>query len=200
MAKVMIVDDEPDIREMINLILSKNGYTTEMAVDGDEFLHKVDTFHPDLVTLDVMMPGPMTREILDKLHSIPKNMDSLIMMITIIVFILLVVITFIGLILTMQNHTPEFYETRLAPVIVLLLIVLSLCLAWRWFTKENIGYIIIWVLMAAVACAVTLPGRLFPGDAETFYGSSISTHHIVGFLIPFVFIVHGCLFYTSITV
>ena len=71
----MIVDDEPDIREMINLILSKNGYETDMANDGNEFLEKVDSFDPDLVTLDVMMPGPMTREILEKLqkkHSNPK--------------------------------------------------------------------------------------------------------------------------------
>ena len=75
MPRVMIVDDEPDIREMINLILSKNGYETATAVDGDDFLQKVDEFKPDIVTLDVMMPGPMTREILDNLekkHSTPK--------------------------------------------------------------------------------------------------------------------------------
>jgi len=82
MAKVMIVDDEPDIREMINLILSKNGYTTETAVDGNEFLDKVDSFHPDLVTLDVMMPGPMTREILDKLQK--KKTDPKIILVTVI--------------------------------------------------------------------------------------------------------------------
>ena len=67
MTKIMIVDDEPDIREMINLILSKNGYETDMAVDGNEFLKKVDSFEPDLVTLDVMMPGLTTNQILDEL-------------------------------------------------------------------------------------------------------------------------------------
>jgi DNA-binding response OmpR family regulator len=73
MSKIMIVDDEPDIREMINLILSKNGYDTEMAIDGNEFLEKIDAFDPDLVTLDVMMPGPMTREILEKLQTKKSN-------------------------------------------------------------------------------------------------------------------------------
>ena len=82
MLKIMIVDDEPDIREMINLILSKNGYDTEMAVDGNEFLDKVDTFDPDLVTLDVMMPGPMTREILEKLQE--KKSNPKIILVTVI--------------------------------------------------------------------------------------------------------------------
>ena len=82
MTKIMIVDDEPDIREMINLILSKNGYDTEMAVDGNEFLKNVDAFNPDLVTLDVMMPGPMTREILEKLKK--KQSDPKIILVTVI--------------------------------------------------------------------------------------------------------------------
>ena len=82
MSKIMIVDDEPDIREMINLILSKNGYDTEMAIDGNEFLEKVDTFDPDLVTLDVMMPGPMTREILEKLQE--KKSNPKIILVTVI--------------------------------------------------------------------------------------------------------------------
>jgi DNA-binding response OmpR family regulator len=82
MEKIMIVDDEQDIREMINLILSKNGYETDMAVDGNDFLNKVDSFNPDLVTLDVMMPGPMTREILERLKE--KKSDPKIILVTVI--------------------------------------------------------------------------------------------------------------------
>ena len=63
----MIVDDEPDLREMLNLMLHKEGFDTEIAGDGLEFLNKIDTFDPDLVTLDVMMPGLTTSEILKKL-------------------------------------------------------------------------------------------------------------------------------------
>jgi len=71
MTKVMIVDDETDLREMINLIMEKEGYQTEMAVNGEDFLNKVEKFEPDLVTLDVMMPGLTTKEILEKLKNIP---------------------------------------------------------------------------------------------------------------------------------
>jgi len=63
----MIVDDETDLREMLNLMIRKEGYKTAMAEDGDDFLSTIDDFQPDLVTLDVMMPGLTTREILDKL-------------------------------------------------------------------------------------------------------------------------------------
>ena len=67
MTKVMVVDDEPDMREMLNLLLQKEGYNTLMAEDGFDFLKNVDSFQPDIVTLDVMMPGPTTEEILNKL-------------------------------------------------------------------------------------------------------------------------------------
>lgn len=67
MTKIMVVDDETDLREMINLIMEKEGYETEMAVNGEDFLNKVEKFEPDLVTLDVMMPGLTTKEILQKL-------------------------------------------------------------------------------------------------------------------------------------
>jgi len=63
----MIVDDEADLREMLNLMVCKEGFETLTAEDGDDFLSKIDDFQPDLVTLDVMMPGLTTREILDKL-------------------------------------------------------------------------------------------------------------------------------------
>jgi DNA-binding response OmpR family regulator len=67
MTKIMIVDDEPDLREMVNLMLHKEGFDTETAEDGSEFLDKLDGFNPDIVTLDVMMPGLTTSEILKKL-------------------------------------------------------------------------------------------------------------------------------------
>jgi len=67
MTKVMVVDDEPDLREMVSILISKEGFETEMAEDGSEFLNKIDSFDPDVVTLDVMMPGLTTSEILKKL-------------------------------------------------------------------------------------------------------------------------------------
>lgn len=67
MTKIMVVDDETDLREMINLMMRKEGYDTQMAENGDDFLNKIDDFQPALVTLDVMMPGLTTKEILEKL-------------------------------------------------------------------------------------------------------------------------------------
>jgi DNA-binding response OmpR family regulator len=68
MTKIMIVDDEIDLREMLNIMIRKEGFKTLTAEDGDDFLSKIDDFQPDLVTLDIMMPGLTTREILDKLE------------------------------------------------------------------------------------------------------------------------------------
>jgi len=73
MTKIMIVDDELDIREMLNLMLYKEGFETDTAEDGSEFLNKLDSFDPDIVTLDVMMPGLTTSEILEKLKEKKSN-------------------------------------------------------------------------------------------------------------------------------
>ena len=73
MTKIMIVDDEPDIREMLNLFLNNEDFDTKTAVNGDDFLDKIDEFNPDIVTLDVMMPGLTTIEILEKLKERKNN-------------------------------------------------------------------------------------------------------------------------------
>ena len=73
MLKIMIVDDEADLRGMVDLMLNKDGFETETAKDGSDFLNKIDNFNPDLVTLDVMMPGLTTKEILKKLKNKKSN-------------------------------------------------------------------------------------------------------------------------------
>ena len=84
MTKIMIVDDEPDIRKMLNLFLKKEDFDTETAVNGNDFLDKIDEFNPDIVTLDVMMPGPTTHEILDKLKK--KKSHPKIILLTVVRF------------------------------------------------------------------------------------------------------------------
>jgi DNA-binding response OmpR family regulator len=73
MTKIMVVDDEHDLREMIELMMKKEGFETETAFDGLSFLEKIDIFQPDIVTLDVMMPGLTTKEILEKLKEKKSN-------------------------------------------------------------------------------------------------------------------------------
>ena len=67
MTKIMVVDDEPDLREMINLLLHKEGFETKTAENGIKFLEKLDKFKPDIVILSMMMSGLSTSEIFEKL-------------------------------------------------------------------------------------------------------------------------------------
>jgi DNA-binding response OmpR family regulator len=57
MAKIMVVDDDEAIRFLIQKMLEKEGYEVVTASSGEECLHKVMTEKPDLILLDVMMPG-----------------------------------------------------------------------------------------------------------------------------------------------
>jgi len=55
-AKILVVDDDPEIREAISLILEANGYTLVTAQDGAEGLSKLKEEKPDLMVLDLLMP------------------------------------------------------------------------------------------------------------------------------------------------
>ncbi len=56
MAKVLIVDDEPNIREVVGLYLRRDGHTIVSAADGEEALEVFGESKPDLVVLDLMLP------------------------------------------------------------------------------------------------------------------------------------------------
>ena len=55
-AKILVVDDEPNITDLVATALHYDGFDVEVAATGQEGLAKVDAFHPDLVVLDVMLP------------------------------------------------------------------------------------------------------------------------------------------------
>ncbi|HEY7280671.1 MAG TPA: response regulator [Actinomycetota bacterium] len=57
MKTVLIVDDEPDIVILLRLALEAAGYSTVEATDGREALEVIRVAHPDVVLLDIMMPG-----------------------------------------------------------------------------------------------------------------------------------------------
>ncbi|WP_406861789.1 response regulator transcription factor [Streptomyces sp. HUAS MG47] len=54
--RILIVDDEPAVREALRRSLAFEGYATEEAVDGLDALAKLESYHPELVVLDVQMP------------------------------------------------------------------------------------------------------------------------------------------------
>jgi len=55
--RVLVVDDEPTVRDVVARYLERDGYVVCEVGDGDEVAAAVETFRPDLVVLDVMLPG-----------------------------------------------------------------------------------------------------------------------------------------------
>lgn len=70
MKNILVVDDELDIRESVKLILESRGYNVVMAVDGDDCLKKLKTEKPDLILLDIMMPGTPVTEVVRQIKDI----------------------------------------------------------------------------------------------------------------------------------
>ncbi|NQT30465.1 MAG: response regulator [Candidatus Saganbacteria bacterium] len=54
--KILLVDDEPELVEMVKMRLSSHGYEVVTAVDGAEALKKAKSINPDLIILDLMLP------------------------------------------------------------------------------------------------------------------------------------------------
>jgi two-component system alkaline phosphatase synthesis response regulator PhoP len=80
--KVLIADDEPDIREFLQYNLSAEGYEVFTAKDGDETLEKAKRILPDLIVLDVMMPKKSGVEVCQLLRSQSAFKDTIILMLT----------------------------------------------------------------------------------------------------------------------
>lgn len=55
--KILVVDDDPHIAELISLYLMKDGYDTQEVYDGKQALEAVTTYQPNLILLDLMLPG-----------------------------------------------------------------------------------------------------------------------------------------------
>lgn len=71
--RILIVDDEPHIRRLLATRLQTEGYDVEEAGDGEEGLRKLPDFRPDLVLLDLMMPGANGLEVLSRIRADPER-------------------------------------------------------------------------------------------------------------------------------
>lgn len=80
--KILIADDEPDILEIIQFNLQAEGYDVITAKNGDEAFEKARSFQPDLIMLDVMMPGKTGLEVCDLLRMNPSFKETLIVFLT----------------------------------------------------------------------------------------------------------------------
>src|ERR1700722_16826321 len=66
-ARILVIDDESSIRESLEVLLSLEGYTVSMAVDGEEGLHMIETESFDLALLDLALPGQSGMELLPQI-------------------------------------------------------------------------------------------------------------------------------------
>jgi DNA-binding response OmpR family regulator len=67
--RVLIVDDEPNIVASLEFLMEQAGYEVQVARDGPEALRRAEAFRPQLVLLDVMMPGMNGYEVCQRLRS-----------------------------------------------------------------------------------------------------------------------------------
>jgi phosphate regulon transcriptional regulator PhoB len=80
--KILVVDDEPDIVELVAYNLKKEGFVVSSASDGEEALAKIRNEKFDFVILDLMLPGMPGMEICRVLRSDPKTNNLPIIMLT----------------------------------------------------------------------------------------------------------------------
>jgi DNA-binding response OmpR family regulator len=76
MDKLLIVDDEPDIISLLKLVLEAEGYEVVPALSGDEALRLAEVEAPDLVLLDLMMPGKSGLETCRYLRNQPRTKNT----------------------------------------------------------------------------------------------------------------------------
>src|SRR5512146_3180553 len=69
--RILVVDDEPMVRDTLAQVLADEGYMVDIAVDGEDALDRVQQARPDAILLDLMMPGMNGRQFLQALRNEP---------------------------------------------------------------------------------------------------------------------------------
>ncbi len=70
--KILVIDDDPDLQTVVKSVLESKSYQVVAALDGDEGLRKVVDERPDLIILDVIMPGKSGFEVCREIKTEPK--------------------------------------------------------------------------------------------------------------------------------
>jgi CheY-like chemotaxis protein len=69
MYRILVIDDEKTILDVIKIVLSRTGFKVEIALNGREGIQKFDSGQFDLVITDIQMPGLDGRDIVDYIHN-----------------------------------------------------------------------------------------------------------------------------------
>ena len=81
--RILIVDDDPDITEVMRVVLENQGYTVDSAEDGTEAIEQIKAVKPDLIILDVMMNTTNEGFLLSReLKKDPEYKDIPVLMVT----------------------------------------------------------------------------------------------------------------------
>ncbi len=70
--KILIVDDEPNIIVPLEFLMEQNNYDVRVAANGEQALEVVSVYDPDLILLDIMLPGIDGYEVCQKIRGNPK--------------------------------------------------------------------------------------------------------------------------------
>ena len=79
---ILIVDDLVTLRQPVRVMLERQGYSVEEASDGYEALQKIAESRPDLVLLDLMMPGMNGAEVLKHIEADARLQDTSVIVLT----------------------------------------------------------------------------------------------------------------------
>ena len=77
---VLVVDDEPTITEVVARYLERAGYRTRIAADGPRAIEMATTQRPDLVLLDLMLPGLDGLEVMRRLRELDRDRIAVILL------------------------------------------------------------------------------------------------------------------------
>jgi two-component system phosphate regulon response regulator PhoB len=80
--RILVVDDEPDLLELVRLSLAEAGFSVETAETGREAIDKLQRAAPDLLVLDLMLPDMSGTEVCRWLRGRPEGADLLVLMLT----------------------------------------------------------------------------------------------------------------------
>jgi len=80
--RILIVDDEPNIVTLLEFLMRGSDYEVRVARNGEEALRRAESFRPDLVLLDVMMPQRSGFEVCQKIRENPALRDVKIVILT----------------------------------------------------------------------------------------------------------------------
>ncbi len=105
MKKILIIDDEPDIIDYLEALLEDNDYEVISASNGEQGLTKANAEIPDLITLDITMPGTSGTEVFRQLRVDEKTQN-------IPVFIITGVMDFRQFIYQREIQPPEGYMEK----------------------------------------------------------------------------------------